>query len=329
MIDTVATAQAWQQAESYARRAQRILAITHVSPDGDALGSTLAFALAMRGMGKVAVMACQDSPHPRFHYLANIHDFKRRAEGEFDLVVAIDCSDAQRMGDAYLPAQHARAPILVLDHHVTNTQFGAVNVVDAQAASSAEIVYRLLRRMSAPITPEIAVALLTGVVTDTLGFRTSNTSPGTMAVAMELMGAGASLPDITRQALVLRPFDQLKLLAAGIADAQLTPEGVVYARITRKLRQEAGNTDDRGDAGLVGTLITANEAAIAAVFVELPDGNVEIGFRAAPGYDVSHLALELGGGGHPAAAGCTLPGPMRDAVNRVLRRLKQEVRERG
>ncbi|HQZ23082.1 MAG TPA: DHH family phosphoesterase, partial [Thermoflexales bacterium] len=318
--------QAWQQAEGYLRRADRILAITHLAPDGDAIGSTLAFAHALRGMGKVVTIASQDRPHSRFDYLAGVKDFKQSPTGNFDLIVSIDSSDLQRLGTAFMPAQHGNLNMVVFDHHITNTQFGTVNVVDPQAASSAEIILKLIHRLNAPITPDIAVALLTGIITDTLAFRTSNTTPSTLAAAMELMNAGASLTDITRNALVLRPLDQIKFLGAGIAAAEATPEGIVYTRLTRKLRAAAGNTDDRGDAGLVGTLITANEAKIAAAFVELADGSVEVGFRAAPGYDVSQVALEFGGGGHPAAAGCTLPGPMRDVVNRVLTRLKQEIR---
>lgn len=319
----------WEKAEGYLRRADRILAITHVQPDGDAIGSTLGFAHALRGMGKVVAIADQDRPHPRFNYLAGVKDFKQVPEGKFDLVVSIDSSDLERLGTPYMPAQQGKLPLVVFDHHITNTQFGTLNVVEPQTASCAEVILKLIRRLGAPLTPDIAAALLTGIVTDTLAFRTSNVTPSTLAAAMELMSAGASLTDITREALVLRPLDQIKFLGAGIAAAEMTPEGIVYTRLTRKLRQSVGNTDDRGDAGLVGTLITASEAKIAAAFVELLDGRVEVGFRAAPGYDVSQTAMEFGGGGHPAAAGCTLPGPMRDVVNQVLTRLRQEIRDKG
>jgi phosphoesterase RecJ-like protein len=143
---------------------------------------------------------------------------------------------------------------------------------------------------------------------------------------MELMRAGVSLADITRRSLVLRSYDSLKFLAAGITASQIE-DGIVYACITRRMRKEAGTKEDRGDGGLVGTLITAMEARISAVFVENSDGTIEVGLRAAPGYDVSQVAFELGGGGHAAASGCTIPGPMRDAVNRVLPRLRQVIRE--
>ncbi len=318
----------WEAAAALLRAASRVLLIAHVSPDGDALGSTLALTLALRAQGKHAVPACQDQPHPRFGFLPSIHEIRQALPlGEaFDLIVALDGSDAARMGTIYQPAQHASLPLLVIDHHITNTRFGTVNLVDPSAASTAEIVFALLKRMDAPITPEIANALLTGVVTDTQAFRTSNTTPQTLAVAMELMQLGGNLQEVTRQALVLRTFDSLRLLGAGLMSAKVE-DRVAYAALPQKLREELGVREERGDGGLVGMLISAYEVDIAAVFVELPNGEVEVGLRAQPGFDVAQVAFEMGGGGHPAAAGCTLPGPLREAVNRLLPRLKQAARE--
>jgi len=323
---TVNLQKEWVEAEGYLRRAQRIVAITHVAPDGDAIGSLLGFTHAMRGLGKLVTPACQDSAQAKFDYLNGVHEIRQTADGHYDLIVAIDSSDLQRLGDVFIPGAHARLPMVVFDHHVTNTMFGTVNVVEPAASSTSEIILKLLRRMNLPVTGEIAAALLTGVITDSLAFRTSSTTPDTLAAAMELMRAGVSLADITRKSLVLRSYDSLKFLAAGITASQIE-DGIVYACITRRLRKEIGTKEDRGDGGLVGTLVTAMEARIAAVFVENPDGTIEVGLRAAPGYDVSQVAFELGGGGHAAAAGCTIPGPMRDAVNRVLPRLRQVIRE--
>ena len=141
------------------------------------------------------------------------------------------------------------------------------------------------------------------------------------------MRAGASVTEITRRALVLRSYDSLRLLGAGLAASQLE-DRIAYASIPRKMRKALGIREDRGDGNLVGTLITAMEADIAVVFVELADGNVDVSFRAQPGFDISQVALELGGGGHPAAAGCSMPGPLRDAVSQVLPKLRQVIREK-
>jgi bifunctional oligoribonuclease and PAP phosphatase NrnA len=317
----------WAEAERALRAASRMLVVAHVSPDGDALGSTLGFTSAMRALGKTVVPANQDPAHSRFEFLAGLRDIRQRVDGHFDMVVSLDSSDMQRLGGAYSPETYAGLPLIVFDHHITNTFFGSINVVDTTLASTAELVLRLIKQMNIPITPDIASALLTGIITDTLAFRTSNTTPDTLASAMELMRCGAPLMEITRQALVMRPWEQIKLLGAGIMTTQFDGR-VAYATIPRKLRRELEVREDRGDGGLVGQLITSYEADIAAVFVELSSGDVEVSFRSSPGFDVSQVALTLGGGGHPAAAGCTLRGPLRDAVNRTLPLLREAAQKR-
>ncbi len=322
-VPKIAAPEEWVSAEGMLRHAQHILAISHVNPDGDAIGSLLGFTLAMRAIGKTVTPCLQDAPSSRFGYISGFHDIKRTAQGEVDLLVSLDASDLQRLGSVFEPGMHGRKPMVVFDHHITNTLFGSVNVIEPGKASTAEIVYKLVRRMDIRLSPEIAVALLTGLVTDTLAFRTSNVTPDTLACATDLMSAGASLTEITRQALVLQPFERIKFHAAGVATAKVEA-GVIYAVLSRKLRKEQGY-EERGDAGLVGTLITAEEASVAAVFSETDDGKVEISLRSMPGFDVSQVALELGGGGHPAAAGCTVAGPMRTAVHHVLPMLKRIV----
>jgi phosphoesterase RecJ-like protein len=317
-----ASPETWQAAAQALRGAKRILAMSHVSPDGDAIGSLLGFTLAMRALGKQVQPVTQDPPHPRFDYLHGLRDIRQQAQGEFDLLVSLDASDSLRLGSAFDAKRYGEVEMIVFDHHITNTFFGSINVVDTTLASTAELVLQLLRVMELPITPDIASALLTGVITDTLAFRTSNTTPDTLSSAMELMRNGAPLMDITRNALVMRSMEQIKLQGAGIVAAQLDGR-VAYSCITRKLRKEQGSKEERGDGGLVGTLITAYEVDIAAVLVELSSGDIEIGMRAAPGYDVSQVAVTLGGGGHPAAAGCTIPGPMRDALSRLLPLLRE------
>jgi bifunctional oligoribonuclease and PAP phosphatase NrnA len=317
----------WQEAERLLRASSRILAFAHVSPDGDAIGSLLGFTYAMRSLGKYVQPITQDAPHPRFDYLPGLRDIRQRVDGEFDLVVALDSGDAQRLGAPFRPETHGALPMVQFDHHITNTNFAAVNVVDATVASTCELVLRLIRQMGIALTPEISASLLTGIITDTLAFRTSNTTPDTLASAMELMRHGASLMDVTRQSLVMRSWESIRLQGVGIMATQ-NERGVAYATITRKLRREQGIAEERGDGGLVGVLITANDVKIAAVFSELASGDIEISFRAAPGYDVSQVAVTLGGGGHPAAAGCTLPGPMRDAVNQALPLLRAAAEKR-
>ncbi|MGC8782008.1 MAG: DHH family phosphoesterase, partial [Anaerolineae bacterium] len=307
------------------RGARRVLALSHIAPDGDAIGSLLGFgwvlAAAWRNAGAdadhVFVPVCADPVPAQFGWLPGSGNILSAAPpGPWDVVVGLDASDAPRLGPAFRPADYGAAPIVILDHHVTNLQFGALNYVDTTAVATAQIVVDLAAALAAPIGPEAATCLLTGLVTDTLGFRTANVTPAVLAVAMRLMEAGASLSEVTGRTLNYRPFSLLRLWGLALADVRLE-RGVVWAVITREMRQRVA-APDSGDGGLVSQLINAPEATIAAVFAETSEGLVEIGFRAKPGYDVSQVALSLGGGGHPQAAGCTIAGPLADAQRRVL-----------
>ena len=317
----------WAHAEQILRASTRVLAITHVSPDGDAIGSLLGLTLILRAIGKQVQPVIQDAPHPRFEYLNGLRDIRQRPTGDFDLIVTVDAADRSRIGTVLTSEKHDALPMVVFDHHITNTQYGNVKVLDSTVASTSEMMLRLSKQMQVPMTAEIATALLTGVITDTLAFRTSNTTPDTLASAIELMHSGAPLTEITRKALVMRSWEQIRLQGGGAVAAHLENRSA-HAAITRKLRKELGVREDRGDGGLVGALITANEVDIAAVFVEQVSGDIDIGLRAVPGFDVAQVAITLGGGGHPAAAGCTLSGPMRDAVNRVLPLLREAAQKR-
>lgn len=305
--------------------ARRVLALSHIAPDGDAIGSLLGFgwvlAAAWRNAGddagRVFVPVCADPVPAQFQWLPGSDRIMvAPPPGPWDVVVGLDASDAPRLGAVFRPADYGPAPVVILDHHVTNLQFGAFNYVDTSAVATAQIVVDLADAFPAPIGPEAATCLLTGLVTDTLGFRTANVTPAVLAIAMRLMEAGASLSEVTGRTLNYRPFSLLRLWGLALADVQLE-RGVAWAVITREMRQKVG-APANGDGGLVSQLINAPEAAIAVVFTETADGQVEIGFRAKAGYDVSQVALSLGGGGHPQAAGCTIAGPLEDAQRRVL-----------
>jgi phosphoesterase RecJ-like protein len=236
--------------------------------------------------------------------------------GPWDAVVGLDASDALRLGDAFRPREYGTTPTIVIDHHVTNLRFGTLNYVDAEAVATSQIVVDLAGALGAPIRREAATCLLTGLVTDTLGFRTSNVTPSVMTVAMRLMEAGASLAEVAERMLNHKPLSTLRLWGLALADLEIQGR-VVWAEITQQMRRQV-DAAANGDGGLVSQLINAPEAVVAAVFSETPEGKVEIGFRAKAGYDISQVALSLGGGGHPQASGCTVAGPLDAAKRRVL-----------
>lgn len=299
------------------RRTRRILVIAHVTPDGDCIGSLLALGQALRALGKQVVLACADPVPQQYDFLPGQAAITSDPVGEFQLLISLDSSDISRMGSIYRPAAFAHVPLINIDHHATNVRFGSVNWVDTSAASTAEMVYELIGELRVPLTPDVALALLTGVVTDTRCFRTSTTTARTMAVATRLMEAGASLNLITEQVLNRRPLAVIHLWAEALNTLRLR-ERVIWAEITLAMRERAGIEENDAAGGLASFLATAHEADVAAVFNEKPDGKVEVGFRSVPGVDVSGVAFQLGGGGHPQASGCTLNGTLEDARERVL-----------
>ena len=308
------------QASQLIRSAYRPLLICHISPDGDAVGSLTGLGLALRQMGLEPIVACSDPIPSLFSYIPGAADIVRDVNDTFDLVISLDSSDLKRLGNFPQMPAFGSVPLLNIDHHLTNLNFGTVNLVDPHASSTAEVVLRLLASMALPLDAEIATCLLTGIVTDTRGFRTSNVTIQVMEAVLRLMKAGASLSYITHHGLNRRPTAVILLWQVALARLQVE-DCIIWTSVPLAMRRAVGYTGN-GDAGLANFLISADEADVAAVFVEGEEGQIEVGLRAVPGLDVAQVALQLGGGGHALAAGCTLPGPLEEVQAQVLAALR-------
>jgi phosphoesterase RecJ-like protein len=309
-----------EQAHQLLKSAQRPLLICHISPDEDAVGSMVGLGRVLRQMGLAPTLACSDPLPSALSYIPGVEEIVREVDGPFDLVVALDCSDMERLGHFPETPGFADAPLLNIDHHLTNLNYGDVNLVDRHASSTAEIVLQLLETMAAPLDVDTATALLAGIVADTRGFRTSNVTPRVLEAALRLMRAGASLPEVSRYSLDSRPTAAIRMW--GMALSRLQVKGrVIWTSISLAARREAGYTDE-GDASLVSFLISAEDVDAAAVFVERDDGRIEVGLRAKPGFDVAQVAFQFGGGGHAPAAGCKLAGSLEEAQGRLLDALR-------
>ncbi|HEX6384368.1 MAG TPA: bifunctional oligoribonuclease/PAP phosphatase NrnA [Anaerolineae bacterium] len=308
-------------------QANKVLVITHINPDGDALGALTATGLALEQLGKRATLVCDDRVSERFRFLPLADQVQKAptANVDYDLIAAVDCGDELRMGRAYADLPEPRPKVINIDHHITNTEFGAINLIDPQAASTTEILYQLFTELDLMVTADMALSLLTGLVTDTLGFRTVGVTATTLAIAGALMEAGADLSLVTMQALSLKPLSTLLLWRVGLNNMKLE-EGLLWTSISYN-EQESIAYVSSGTTGLVNLLADVEEAAMSAVLMEMSDGAVRVGFRCRPPYSVAELALNLGGGGHPLAAGCTLEGPLARAEELVVQLSKEEIRQ--
>jgi phosphoesterase RecJ-like protein len=293
--------------------AQQVLVLSHIRPDGDAIGSLLGFGLPLQAAGKKVQMVLSDGLPANYRFLEGGQQIVTRPTGQFDLIIAVDCSELKRIGPAL---EGYREPDLNVDHHITNTNFARINLVEPEAAATAEILTRRLPEWGLQVDAAAASALLTGLLTDTLGFRTSNMTAQALRTAAELMERGANLPALYTEALLRRSYAAVRLWAAGLARMEREGE-LVWATLSIKDRQEVGYPG-RDDADLINVLSTIDEAAIAMVFVEQPNGNTKVSWRAKPGIDVSQVALQFGGGGHPAAAGAEVTGGIEEVSPFVL-----------
>jgi len=308
------------------RQHQQILCVSHVSPDGDAYGSLLGMGWILKALGKQPHLAMHDRTPAMFRYLPGIEEviYPAAVRNDYDLIICLDASSMDRMGDVYRAASHGHIPLLVIDHHITNTNFGQLNWIEPACAATCQMLVYLADELGIPLEGPLAACLLTGVVTDTLCFRTSNTTPQVMEAALRLMQGGANLAQIVSQTLNRREFSIFRLWGSVLSTVQLE-EGVIWTTISRRQITQAGSNKEDGQ--LSSMLITAVEADISATFTEKVDEKgqpaVECSFRAKPGFDVGSLAFQLGGGGHPPASGCTLPGTLAAVTDQVVTALKE------
>lgn len=291
---------------------QRFVIISHIRPDGDAVGSMLGLGMALKNSGKDVQMVLSDGVPASFRHLPGYEAITRRIKGEFDALIVVDCSDLIRTGGVL--GDHK--PHLNIDHHITNLEFARLNYVQPEAEATCAILAKKLPDWGLTISQPVARALLTGVVSDTIGFRTSNVTAHTLRLAADLMEYGANLSELYNRALVRRSYEAARYWGRGLTTLQ-RENRITWGTLTLQDREAAGYTGN-DDADLINVLSAIDESDIAIIFVEQRENKVKVSWRAQPGYDVSQLALNFGGGGHPAAAGAEILGSLADVQSAVL-----------
>ena len=294
--------------------AQRVLVTSHIRPDGDAIGSSLALALALLDAGKQVQVVLSDGLPANFKYLPGAELVRTKADGGFDLIISVDCSDLERIGDA-LDGYHA--PDIIVDHHVTTDPFGTLNLIEPEAVATASVLTRHMREWGLSITKPIAANLITGLVTDTLGFRTSNTTPESLRQAADLLELGVDMSTLYYRSLVRRTFVEAKYWGAGLTSLERA-DGIVWATLTLVDRKASGYSG-KDDADLINIVSAIDDAEIAIIFVEQNANKTKISWRGLkPHVDVSQVASQFDGGGHKAASGAELSGSLAEVRERVL-----------
>jgi phosphoesterase RecJ-like protein len=293
-------------------QADSIALFSHIRPDGDAIGSLLGLGLTLQHAGKKVEMVLRDGVPHNFHHLPDYDQIKSVSSSNADLWVVLDASDPNRIGGLL----NGRQPDINIDHHVTNLNYGRINFIQPEAVATAAILAESIPLWQFSIPPAAAQALLTGILTDTIGFRTSNMTSDVLRLAAKLMDIGANLPELYRHALSTRSYESA--IYWGQALARLQRQGtLIWTSLTLQDRQISGYTGN-DDADLNNILSSIEDCDVSILFIEQKNGTVKVSWRAQPGWDVSALALQLGGGGHAPAAGADIPGTLSDVQTRVL-----------
>lgn len=296
-------------------KAQSVLIASHIRPDGDAIGALLALGLALQGAGKTVQMVLQDGVPSSFRHLKGSELVQHEPKGTWDTFISVDCADYKRLGKIF---ESVAKPDINIDHHITNEKFGTLNLIVGDEVATSAILTDCLPQWGLEITQPVASALLTGIVTDTLGFRTSGTTPASLRQSAILMERGANLPDLYSRALVRRSFPAARYWGAGLASLE-RKDGLVWGTLTVTDRKAAGYGGN-DDADLINIISAIDGSKVGMIFVEQTDNHVKISWRALEdGIDVSKVATHFGGGGHAAAAGADIPGSLEEIQPQVLK----------
>jgi phosphoesterase RecJ-like protein len=304
---------------------KRLVITSHVRPDGDAVGSLLGLGLALRDAGKSVQMVLVDGVPSSFRFLEGSELIRQAPDGEFDTFITVDCADFKRTGKAF---QGLPLPDINIDHHITNENFGKINLIEADEVATAAILTNHMPQWGLQITKPVAAALLTGIVTDTLGFRTSNTTPEALRQAADLMEKGVDLPQIYMNSLVKKSFPAARYWGAGLSSLE-GKNGIVWATLTLEDRKSAGYGGN-DDADLINMISAIDGNKIGMVFVQQKDNHVKISWRALePGVDVSQVAKFFNGGGHAAAAGADVEGSLNEVQQTALKKTHELINLQG
>jgi len=295
------------------KAAKKLVIVSHVSPDGDTLGSSLALMHALRMLGKEVIMNVDDDISTVYSFLPGIAEYRRFAPDESvdaDLLVIVDASSADRAGNAL---EVVKSPaVLNIDHHKTNTQFADYLYLDSDAAATAEIIYSLLLEMGIKLTRDIATCIYEGIYTDTGSFKYSNTTSNTLKTAADLLKYGVN-PSLISDNMELKSRSQVEMLRKVLETLTFLKDGkIAYIEIPLELYDHNVETD-----AFISYPRYVEGVEIALLFKQVEENLTRVSFPSKE-IDVAKIALSFGGGGHKKAAGCSIYAPLKEAEKVIL-----------
>jgi phosphoesterase RecJ-like protein len=297
------------------RARRRFVLSSHARPDGDAIGSQLAMAHALRAMGKdVRLVNCDPAPPPlmAFPGVPGIEIASDAGTG-FDAAIVMECGDLARTGVSGLD----RGFVINIDHHPGNTAYGQINWFEPAAAACGEMVFDVITALGVPLSPEMATHIYVAILTDTGSFHFSSISPRTFEICRLLLEAGVDPVRVARTVFDSGTMARLKLLGAVLNGMQVDPTGRIAAlQVDHEMARAAGGTYDDAD-GLINEPLTVKEIQAVVFFKHVDGDEYRVSMRSKGTIDIGAVAKTFGGGGHKNAAGCTAIGRI-DALRQLF-----------
>jgi phosphoesterase RecJ-like protein len=291
---------------------RRFVLTSHVRPDGDAIGSQLAMAHALRHLGKEVRIVNRDAAPPPLQVFPGVGDIQiaERVDDPGDCVIVMESGDLSRTGVAGLEGGF----IINIDHHVGNTMFGAVNWFDLSAAACGEMVFDLVRELGVPLTHDIAVHVYVAILTDTGSFHYSNITPRTFEISRLCVEAGVDPAAVASSVFDNNSLGRLRLFGAVLSRMQLDAGGrLAMMYVDQRLAAECGGTYEDTE-GLINLPLTVKELQAVVFFKELGPRDWRVSMRSKGAVDINAVAREFGGGGHKNASGCSATGELPDLM---------------
>lgn len=326
----------YEQFIAAVEEAKTVFITAHVGPDGDTLGSMLAFKFALEKarphIQRVDCVISGKMPDV-YRFLPGIKEVHRMETAntlldQYDMAICVDCGSADRLGLAQPLFQSAKVSVNI-DHHISNAQFGAINVVEPMAAASGEVLFDILKTMKIPMDANIATCLYTAIVTDTGGFKYSNTTSKVMETTAQLIAAGADPEYVFKQLYEEQPLCQIMLQADALLQTRFNADKTIgWTVVTREMLNRHQAQDEHID-GLVESIRRIDSVLIAAVLKETEQGLTKVSIRSdTHDIDVAAVMARFNGGGHKMAAGCTMELSIADAPATLLPLLEEQVRQK-
>lgn len=307
------------------------LITSHTNPEGDALGSELAFYRLLRKLRKKAIIVNEDNLPYGYDFLpdsSNIKKYKKNPKkyAKFDCFVVLDCSDLKRTGEVYR-LNTDKKPIINIDHHISNQWFGDINWVEAGSSSCSEMIYKLHKKLRLSLDEETAICLYVGMLTDTGSFRYLNTTSFTHKAVSELLRYNLNIPLIYKNVYENIPFGDIKLLIRILPSIRRRLRGkIAWFEIERDMLKNRRLSFDLTEA-LLSFARAIKDVEVAVLFKEnlgVKD-EVRVNLRSQGKIDVNRIAHFFGGGGHKTASGATVRGKIDAVRKRVLRKIKESL----